>query len=198
MNARRILIVDDDAVSRRVLRAMLGQRYAVTEADSGEAAVRAACAEDGSPLVDAVLMDLAMPGIDGCRATQLIKQRLGDHRLPVVFITGTVDEVELAHGLVSGGDDFLIKPVRATLLAAKLDALLRDADHFRAMRLQKEQLSFFKTETDRQHALARHIFAGVTSRNLSALPSIATYVSPLDDFCGDLQMVAISPQGRLA
>ena len=199
MNVRRILIADDDSISRHILRSLLGGRYEVVEADSGEAAVRAACAEDGSPRVDAILMDLAMPGLGGARATELIKQRLGEgeRHLPIIFITATLDETELAHGLASGGDDFLIKPVSSTLLNAKLDALLRATDLFDSVRQQKDQLSYFKEETVRQHALARHILDGVTSRSLSSLPGIETYVSPLADFCGDLPMVAISPQRRL-
>jgi CheY-like chemotaxis protein/anti-sigma regulatory factor (Ser/Thr protein kinase) len=197
MTARRILIADDDNISRRVLSSLLGGRYDVVEADSGEAAVRAACAEDGSPRVDAILMDLAMPGVGGCRAAELIKQRLGERHLPIIFITATLDESELAHGLDSGGDDFLVKPVGATLLHAKLDALLRAADLFDSVREQKNQLSYFKVETKRQHTLARHIRASVTARSLSSLPGIETFMSPLADFCGDLPMVAISPQRHL-
>jgi two-component system response regulator MprA len=116
----RILVVDDEpAVRDAVRRALVLSGYDVDIADGGGAAVAALAAE--AP--DAVVLDVAMPGVDGLEVCRRL--RASGDRTPVLMLTardGVADRVE---GLDAGADDYLVKPFALEELLARLRALLR-------------------------------------------------------------------------
>src|SRR4051812_4383721 len=107
--AATILIADDDAVQRRLVENMV-QRcgYDVVVVDSGDAAIAALTAPDG-PAIDAVVLDLVMPGLDGMGV--LAKMRDAGLNIPVIVQTahGGIDNVVSA--MRAGAQDFVVKPV---------------------------------------------------------------------------------------
>jgi DNA-binding response OmpR family regulator len=116
-----ILLVDDCDDIRRVVRdRLVGNGFEVLEATS---------AEDGLTLleehpVDAVLLDVHLPGIDGfamLRSIRLFGQ------LPVILLTAAADETDRVLGLEMGADDYVIKPFSARELVARVRAVLRRA-----------------------------------------------------------------------
>jgi DNA-binding response OmpR family regulator len=119
MAGRRILIVDDDPDIRSLLRELLDRRgFTVTEARDGQEALRVFF--DERP--DLVVLDVAMPGLDGWKTLERIRE-LSD--IPVVMLTAKATELEKTRGLRAGADDYVTKPFGRQELLARVEALLR-------------------------------------------------------------------------
>ena len=116
-----ILVVDDDAQVRRMLRRLLeGEGYSVIEAsDSGE--VLGAL---GAGNVDLVTLDLNLGGDDGLSVARQI--RAGSD-LPIIMITGKGDMVDRIVGLELGADDYIAKPFHLREVLARIRSVLRRA-----------------------------------------------------------------------
>jgi DNA-binding NtrC family response regulator len=116
--ATRILIADDDAVQRRLVENMV-QRfgYEAIVVESGDAALALLTAADTAP-IDAVVLDLVMPGLDGMGV--LAKMREAAINIPVIVQTahGGIDNVVSA--MRAGAQDFVVKPVGAERLQVSL------------------------------------------------------------------------------
>ena len=112
----RLLIVDDDPINRQVLKNHLSpQGYALEEASNGYEAL-AVLQNRGD--VDLVLLDIMMPRISGIEVCEKVRQRKAAHQLPIIYLTAKDQIKDLVHGLNSGANDYLTKPIaRAELLA---------------------------------------------------------------------------------
>jgi two-component system response regulator MprA len=119
----RVLIVDDEPAVRAALdRALRLDRYEVElAADGREALDRLAEAR-----LDAVVLDVAMPGIDGLEVCRRLREA-GD-RTPVLMLTARDAVDDRVAGLDAGADDYLVKPFALKELKARLRALLRRAE----------------------------------------------------------------------
>jgi len=110
---RRLLVVDNEAADRQLLADRLAPLgFTLLQADSGEAALALLAAERaaGRPL-DAVFLDLAMPGIDGWTTLRRLReQRLSD--APAAIVSANAFDKGLDNDLGIGAADFLVKPVR--------------------------------------------------------------------------------------
>jgi DNA-binding response OmpR family regulator len=121
MSDERILVVDDDADIRLLLRELLDRRgFSVTEARDGKEALRLLF--DERP--DLVVLDVAMPGLDGWQTLERIRE-LSD--VPVVMLTARATELEKTRGLRAGADDYVTKPFGRQELLARVEGLLRRA-----------------------------------------------------------------------
>jgi len=119
----RILVVDDEPAVRTALqRALSPEGYDVElAADGAEALDRLAAAPP-----DAVVLDLAMPHLDGLEVCRRMR-RAGD-RTPVLMLTARDAIDDRVEGLDAGADDYLVKPFALRELRARLRALLRRVD----------------------------------------------------------------------
>src|SRR5450432_3733200 len=116
--AASILIADDDAVARRLVENMVQKcGYETIVVDSGDAAIAALTAAD-APVIDAVVLDLVMPGLDGMGV--LAKIRDAGLNVPVIVQTahGGIDNVVSA--MRAGAQDFVVKPVGIERLQVSL------------------------------------------------------------------------------
>ncbi|HET9879700.1 MAG TPA: response regulator [Candidatus Limnocylindria bacterium] len=122
MAATKVLVVDDDLNIQRVLVFTLKQEgYEVVIASDGAAGVEMAASE--AP--DLILMDVAMPKLDGYAATQQIRgAEQGGHRVPIIMLTAEAEVEERVKGLRAGADDDIVKPFHPLELMAKIKALL--------------------------------------------------------------------------
>ena len=120
----RLLVVDDSATNRMVTGAVLGKAgFTVQLAASGEEAVRMVA--DAADPPEAVLMDIAMPGMDGMAATAAIRALPGGRgRLPIIAVTAHADPEDRERCLEAGLDDYLPKPVVKVELLAALERWL--------------------------------------------------------------------------
>lgn len=128
----RILVVDDQPDSIRILHQMLATDYDVFMTTSGEQALP--FCQKTPP--DLVLLDVSMPDIDGLQVCALLKQDADTREIPVIFVTaGISDEIE-ADCWGVGGVDFVTKPVNALTLRHRIRAQLSlkfQADQLRKM-----------------------------------------------------------------
>ena len=116
---KRVLVVDDSRVQRRILSASLKRwGYEVLEADSGHAALEI-CKNE--PL-DLILSDWMMPGMNGLEFCKEFRKLKRDNYGYFILLTSKSEKDEVAHGLDVGADDFLSKPVNASELRARIRA----------------------------------------------------------------------------
>jgi two-component system response regulator MprA len=116
----KVLVVDDEpAVQRALERALKLDSYEVAVAGDGEQALDAISAAP----VDAVILDVSMPKLDGLEVCRRMRQA-GD-RTPVLMLTARDAVEDRVTGLDAGADDYLVKPFALRELQARLRALLR-------------------------------------------------------------------------
>src|SRR3954471_14830385 len=120
MNARpRILVIDDDADIRLLLRELLERAgYTVDEGEDGKSGLRQLFAN--APAL--VILDVTMPDMDGYQTLERIRD-LSD--VPVLMLTARTQELEKVRGLSAGADDYVAKPFGRQELLARVQALLR-------------------------------------------------------------------------
>ncbi|MCC6907808.1 MAG: response regulator transcription factor [Phycisphaerales bacterium] len=120
MTQQTILVVEDDtAIRRGLVDALRYAGYEVLEAADGRRG--AAMAVEAS--IDLVLLDVMLPGRDGYSI--LDDLRAARPTLPVIMVTARGSEDDRVRGLVSGADDYVIKPFSARELLARVEAVLR-------------------------------------------------------------------------
>jgi two-component system response regulator PrrA len=113
-------VVDDDPALRRGLSRALGlSGFAVQTAEDGAAAL----AVLGGGGVDAVVLDVSMPGVSGVEVVQRLR-RNGDD-VPVLMLSALDDVTDRIAGLAAGADDYVVKPFSTAELELRLRALLR-------------------------------------------------------------------------
>jgi DNA-binding response OmpR family regulator len=128
----RILVAEDDAVSRRVLEAVLermGHECAVT-ADGDEAWARLA---DGAPEV--LITDWMMPGLAGPDLCRKVREHYGES-VYVVMLTALSGEAHVREAMAAGADDFLTKPLDRNQLQMRLAV----AERLHALRARVHEL----------------------------------------------------------
>jgi two-component system, OmpR family, response regulator MprA len=115
-----VLLVDDDAPIRRMLARTLGaEGYEVAAVADGGAAL--ASVERSVP--DVIVLDVAMPGMDGLAVTRRLRGK--GLAVPILLLTARDALHERVAGLDAGADDYLVKPFEAEELTARIRALLR-------------------------------------------------------------------------
>jgi two-component system cell cycle response regulator len=114
----RILIADDDAMSRRLLQTTLERAgYSVTSVDNGSTAARLLCETDGPRLA---LLDWVMPGMDGPAVVRAVRRSHEQPYVHMILLTSKQAKEDIVEGLDSGADDYLTKPFHPQELKARL------------------------------------------------------------------------------
>jgi len=115
-----VLVVDDEATNRLLLSALVNRLgFRVSQASDGEECLAQLAIEPA----DIILLDLLMPGMDGFEVARRIRTLPGLERTPIVVISALESMESIVEAIESGADDYLIKPIRAPILAAKLRRL---------------------------------------------------------------------------
>ncbi|MED5371125.1 MAG: diguanylate cyclase [Myxococcota bacterium] len=116
----RILIADDDAVSRLILsRTLQTWGYSVEQVDNGDDAYEELMKPDAPTLA---IVDWMMPGMDGPEVCAAIRAEGPEPYRYMILLTARTETEDLVHGLSSGADDFLSKPFNQEELKARLRA----------------------------------------------------------------------------
>jgi DNA-binding response OmpR family regulator len=118
---RLLLVEDDQAIARPLVRALEREGFAVEHVEAGEPAI----ARVGAGGIDLVVLDLTLPDVDGLDVCRQI--RSSHPALPILMLTARREEVDVVVGLDVGADDYVAKPFRVAELVARLRARLRVA-----------------------------------------------------------------------
>jgi pilus assembly protein CpaE len=122
---KKILIVDDDLESLKLVGLMLQRRgYEIIVAHGGSQALVKAEAE--SP--DLVILDVMMPDMDGYQVCQQLRSKPRTARVPVLMFTAKTLVGDKVAGFRAGADDYLTKPIHPSELVAHVEALLQRAE----------------------------------------------------------------------
>jgi two-component system sensor histidine kinase/response regulator len=158
-----VLIVDDDESMIRILSRLLGSDYTLLSARGGAQALELLAQES----VDLVLMDVQMPGMDGFELLTRVRTAPETADLPVILISALSDNRDIARGLQLGANDYVTKPIDATIVQARVrtQVALKRAidDHKETIRsLQQAQLA----QRDFQRILSHDLKGPLTNMRL--------------------------------
>ncbi len=124
-----ILVVDDDAAIRELVREYLSEHdFKVSMAETGAEMDKVL---GGAEMVDLVILDLKLPDEDGLSIARRIRESLD---LPIIILTGRKEEADRIMGLELGADDYVTKPFSQRELMARIKAVLRRTEGKRAKR----------------------------------------------------------------
>jgi two-component system cell cycle response regulator DivK len=121
MFKKTILIVDDNEINIKLLEKVLESKYDIISVRDGEMAVEKA-KEIKPPLI---IMDVAMPKMDGITATKLLKNDSNTKNIAIILITAhslTIDKEKIKD---SGCDEFITRPIKMNELIAAVEKYLR-------------------------------------------------------------------------
>ena len=181
------LVVDDEATNRLIIKSLLKRSgFEVVEAQNGAESVE--LFEETAP--DIVFMDIMMPVMDGYEAASLIKAKCGERFVPLIFLTALTDNASLARSIEAGGDDFLTKPINATLLKAKIHSMSRIRDLNRKLRAIYDHMRH-------EEEIAEKVFGNIVQSGSSRTDLIRHHLRPASLFNGDMMLTELSPSGDL-
>jgi DNA-binding response OmpR family regulator len=123
MSTRPILIIEDDDAFRQILVETISDVGAYVTTEASTAAHATELLSDPDARYDLVLLDLGLPDGDGRTLCHTIR-KIG-HRMPIIILSGTMDESDVIGGLDAGASDYIMKPIRAAELLARIKAQLR-------------------------------------------------------------------------
>jgi two-component system, cell cycle response regulator DivK len=125
-NATKILVVEDNEISRAILSRRLEKRgYEVIQAADGGQGIAMASLEKP----DLILMDMSMPGIDGWHATRELRKLPETTSIPVIALTAHTLPGDRDRAIAAGCDDYEGKPVELPELMIKIESLLSRRAH---------------------------------------------------------------------
>jgi len=149
-----ILIVDDDALSRKILAQVLtSSRYNCQVCGDGAQALEIIHAKPPSLL----LLDFDMPGANGAEVLKQLRsdQELAIAQVPTIMLTAHGSDESEVSCLQAGADDFVTKPVNAAVLRARIETQLRLRSMRRQLEKQNDELEQWRRDLERDLAAAR-------------------------------------------
>lgn len=190
----KILIADDKPENLLLLTSYLSRKgYETLIAHDGNEAVRAC--EAAVP--DLIIMDVAMPGMDGYEATRQIRRLYPDKWIPILFLSAYDSNEHQARGLNAGGDDYLTKPVNLAILGEKIKAMRRIAEAQARVARYAKQLENAIEQARADQDFAKHLLERIIHKGLDASDGVQQWVRPAEHFSGDVIVTARGPAGEL-
>ena len=183
----QILIVDDDASSRKLLvRTLTSAGYGCQESDSGLEALRLIRREQPALL----LLDFEMPGLDGAEVLKELRSDTNPDiaQIPAIMLTGHGGEESEVLCLEAGANDFVTKPINTAVLRARIETQLRLRAMRRQLQQQNEELEEWRRNLERDLAAARLTQQSIIPHKAPALPGweIAHCYRPVIQVGGDI------------
>ncbi|MFH1416323.1 MAG: response regulator [Elusimicrobiota bacterium] len=123
---KKILVVDDNPTMIVMLESLLlNKGYEVITEQTGESAIESAC----TLLPDLVILDVALPDIDGWEVSRRLKADAITSRIPILVLTGkmTANEHEV-ESFEAGADDYVLKPFDTDVLLARIASCIKRGD----------------------------------------------------------------------
>jgi len=185
--SEQILVVDDDAMSRRLLvRTLSNAGFPCRESADGTDALRMLHAE----LPALLLLDLDMPGLDGAEVLQRLRSDKDPAiaQLPAIMLTGHGGEASEVRCLEAGADDFVTKPINQAVLQARIETQLRLRSLREQLQTQNDELEAWRENLERDLAAARLTQQSLIPQKPPALEGweVAAVYRPVIQVGGDI------------
>jgi len=182
-----ILVVDDDAMSRKVLAQLLsGAGYNCRVSNDGSEALETIHARPPSVL----LLDFDMPGLNGAEVLRHLRSDEDPTvaQIPAIMLTAHGSDQSEVSCLQAGADDFVTKPVNASVLRARIETQLRLRSMRRQLERQNDELEKWRRDLERDLAAARLTQQSLIPQKPLLLPGwqIATCYHPVIQVGGDI------------
>ena len=182
-----ILVVDDDAMSRRVLAQLLSAAgYNCRVSNDGSEALETIHARPPSLL----LLDFDMPGLNGAEVLRHLRSDENPTvaQIPAIMLTAHGSDQSEVSCLQAGADDFVTKPVNASVLRARIETQLRLRSMRRQLERQNDELEKWRRDLERDLAAARLTQQSLIPQKPLLLPGwqIATCYHPVIQVGGDI------------
>src|SRR5437588_1748207 len=183
----RILVVDDDATSRKMLvRTLSSAGYDCYESDNGAETLKLVHGEQPSLL----LLDFDMPGLDGAEVLKQLRHDTNTAvaQIPTIMLTGHGGEESEVLCLEAGADDFVTKPINTAVLRARIETQLRLRSMRRQLEQQKDELEAWRHNLERDLEAARLTQQSLIPQKPPMLPGweIAACYRPVIQVGGDI------------
>jgi len=121
MNEQKILIVEDDPATVRLLQYTLNQEgYKVLSAPNGLRGVR--MAQQEKP--DLIILDVMLPGVDGFEICHRLRRDCQTARIPILMFSAKAQEIDRSTGLKVGADEYITKPADPSVVVNRVRVLL--------------------------------------------------------------------------
>lgn len=118
MNVPKILLVEDDATSRKIMRMALEKKgFHIDVVETGEEALRKLETDH----VDILILDWMLPGMDGIEVCESIRRQRSSSYVYIIIQTSRDEHEDLIHALESGADDFTVKPFKLDEMVARIN-----------------------------------------------------------------------------
>ncbi len=192
-NRLKALIIDDARMDRMILeKLLLKNGYDVYTATNGHMAIDVF--NECQP--DIVFIDLYMPEINGVEIIKQLKNLFGDQFIPIAFVASDADKGILEHCLESGGDDYIVRPIRENILKAKLNVLLRMKNMYDELRQEKESIAIFNGLQTKDLMDADKVIQNIHKPLFYASENINWILKPQNILSGDIICSAKSPSNN--
>ena len=183
----QILVVDDDAISRKILAQLLASAgHDCRECEDGAKALQLIHAKPPSLL----LLDFDMPGLNGAEVLRRLRSDADPAvaQIPAIMLTGHGSEESEVSCLQAGADDFVTKPINAAVLRARIETQLRLRSMRRQLERQNDELEEWRRNLERDLAAARLTQQSLIPQKPPPLPGwqVATCYRPVIQVGGDI------------
>jgi len=191
----RILVVDDDEMLNDLFCSFLNAHGFVTFTANSISDAKAILQVDNT--IDLILLDYQLG--DGVGMDLLAPHILASYiNFPPVIMISANDEPDFLEQCFSGGvNDYIIKPVNLSLLALKVEALIKSVKMQRLIRQQNEELENFKAEAKREEQIAKFTYEYLLQKNSNTYNGVEVWLKSFAAFSGDMALVKKSPSGNL-
>jgi phosphoserine phosphatase RsbU/P len=194
----QILVVDDDAMSRKILAQLLTSAgYQCSQSEGGAEALEKVHAKQPSLL----LLDFDMPGLNGAEVLKRLRTDKDPAiaQIPAIMLTGHGSEASEVRCLQAGADDFVTKPVNTAVLRARIETQLRLRSMRRQLERQNDELEEWRRNLERDLAAARLTQQSLIPRKPPRLPGwqVATWYRPVIQVGGDIYGWLPMKEGRI-
>jgi len=183
----RILVVDDDAISRKILAQLLASAgHDSRECEDGAKALQLIHAKPPSLL----LLDFDMPGLNGAEVLRRLRSDPDPAvaQIPAIMLTGHGSEESEVSCLQAGADDFVTKPINAAVLLARIETQLRLRSMRRQLERQNDELEEWRGNLERDLEAARLTQQSLIPQKPPPLPGwqVAACYRPVIQVGGDI------------
>jgi serine phosphatase RsbU (regulator of sigma subunit) len=190
-----ILVIDDDELLNALFCSFLNSRGLETFSAHSVAEAKAVLQENEA--VDLILLDYQLG--DGVGMDLLAPNILARYaNLPPVIMISAHEEPDFLEQCFLGGvNDYIIKPVNLSLLALKVEALIKSVNMQRLIRQQNRELEKFKADAEHEEQIAKFTYEYLLRKNSDACNGVEIWLKPFSAFSGDMALVKKSPNGNL-